>query len=240
MFPKFEIFNEAFYTYPLILGVIWAVGFEYSRALNKNLKHFTILFVVLFVCAWLGAKGLFLITLESSLSDQVSQSKNFWLGGGFVFLGGLIGGLIVVGMHKLLFKQKLSDYEFMLLPLTLGHALGRVGCFLAGCCYGTSCDLPWAIHLHGQDRHPVQLYEAFSLLLLFLILRSRWNKGKSIFVFYLGFYFILRIFIEFFRGDHIRGVYLFGLSTSQIISLCGIVLVLITLALRKVIENSSR
>lgn len=233
MFPKFEIFGEVFYSYPLVLGVIWAIGFEYSKALNKNLKHFNLLFFILFIAAWVGAKILFLLTLDDQTLEKISSNTNFWLGGGFVFLGGLIGGLGIVAIHKLYFKQRIFEYEFLLLPLTLGHALGRIGCFLAGCCYGTSCDLFWSIHLHGLDRHPVQLYEAFSLFVLFGVLRFRWRKGQSLLPVYLGSYFLLRFSLEFFRGDKIRGVYWMGLSTSQFISIAGFLCLLGWFALRK-------
>ena len=107
MFPKFEIFNEVFYTYPLILGAIWAVGYEYSRSLNQNLKNYSWLFLTVFIAAWLGAKGLFLFTLDTERANQFSQTANFWLGGGFVFLGGLIAGLLVIAAHKSFFNQKI-------------------------------------------------------------------------------------------------------------------------------------
>lgn len=233
MWPKFQILGETFYTYPLILGLIWAVGFEYSRALNTKLKNFNFLFLSLFIFSWLGAKVLFLITLDELQAKQIAMASNFWLGGGFVFLGGLIGGLLVIFSHKLLKKQKINDYEFMLLPLTIGHSLGRVACFLAGCCYGTSCELPWSVHMHGEYRHPVQLYEALILIGIFLYLRKRYKNQKTIFLPYLSLYFVSRFILEFFRGDKIRGIFLWGLSTSQIISLMGLILVIGAMMLRK-------
>lgn len=236
MWPKFQVLGEMFYTYPLILGLIWAVGFEYSRALNTKLKNFNLLFLSLFIFSWLGAKVLFLITLDEVQAKQIAQASNFWLGGGFVFLGGLIGGLSVILLHKIFKNQKISDYEFMLLPLTLGHSMGRIACFFAGCCYGTFCELPWSVHMHGAFRHPVQLYEASILVGIFLFLRKRFQNHKSIFLPYLSLYFVSRFFLEFIRGDKIRGIFWFGLSTSQIISLIGLIIVIAVMMLRKRVE----
>lgn len=233
MFPKFEIFGEVFYSYPLVLGLIWAMGIEYSRSLNKGIPRFSTLLFTLFIAAWVGAKILFLVTLDEDLAQKISSQTQFWLGGGFVFLGGLIAGLSVIVLHKLYFKTKFSDYEFLVLPLALGHSMGRVGCFLAGCCFGGSCDLPWAVHMQGEMRHPVQLYESFGLLALFIILRWRYQSGKSVLVGYLMGYLSLRFFLEFFRGDKIRGIYWWGLSTSQIICIAGVLGLILLIALRK-------
>lgn len=223
MLPYFYIGSEAIFTYPLILGIIWALSFNFSKKLinlkKVTIPHFNIFYFGVFLNAWLGAKFLFLITLEASIVERAISSTNFWLGGGFVFFGGLLFGLTFTIMYSLKYKVPLDQFSFAIPVLTFGHGLGRVACFLAGCCYGTHCDLPWAIDLHGKFRHPVQLYEALSLFILSIILFKRYKRGQSIIIEYIFSYSALRFTLEFFRGDMIRGVSAIGLSTSQIISI---------------------
>jgi phosphatidylglycerol:prolipoprotein diacylglycerol transferase len=112
--------------------------------------------------------------------------------------------------------------------VALGLSFARIGCFMAGCCYGKETVLPWAVTFtHPQSLarlgvrlHPTQLYEAAGCLALFLFL-TWMEKKKSyegeIFWLFLLVYSLLRFLIEFFRDDP-RG-FLFGtfLSTSQAI-----------------------
>lgn len=221
MLPVFNLFGNVVYSYPLILGVIWALAFNFLKTYlkNKPLPHFNLLFISIFVCSWIGAKVLFLLTLDEVLVLKAQENLGFWLGGGFVFYGGFIGGLAVLTIYLKLTKIPLKRFEIMIPVLAMGHGLGRIACFLAGCCYGTYCDLPWAINLHGATRHPVQLYESFSLTILSIYFYKRINKNKSVCFEYLASYAVLRFILEFFRGDKIRGIYAMGISTSQIVSL---------------------
>jgi phosphatidylglycerol:prolipoprotein diacylglycerol transferase len=114
--------------------------------------------------------------------------------------------------------------------IAIGHAFGRIGCFLAGCCYGEPCTLPWAVTFTdsrtlappGVPLHPTQLYSAIGLLLLFaflLFLRKKKTFQGELFWTYLLCYSIGRFFLEFLRGDD-RGSVLGGLlSTTQAISI---------------------
>ncbi|RYZ96716.1 MAG: prolipoprotein diacylglyceryl transferase, partial [Proteobacteria bacterium] len=117
--------------------------------------------------------------------------------------------------------------------LALGHAVGRLGCFFAGCCHGRVCELPWGVRmnslqvepaLRGLALHPTQLYEAAGLFLLsgilsFFVVTKRLRDGLVAVAYAMG-YAILRTGVEFFRGDSIRGT-LAGtpFSTSQLIAL---------------------
>lgn len=227
------------YSYPLFMGLAWGISYNLTKNLivedGHTLKNFNILYLGAFLFSWLGAKALFLVTSSELMFDQYLNSSNFWLGGGFVFYGGLIFGLFFLFLFSIVFKLfSLKKLYFFLPGLAFGHGVGRVGCFLAGCCYGTVCELPWAVHLHDHSRHPVQLYEAFSLFLLgFVILKMMKLKfsAASIVRTYLSAYAVLRFSLEFFRGDKIRGVFEYG-TTSQYISLAILVCVLIELVYR--------
>ena len=236
MLPLFSLGSLQISTYPLIFGILFGLSYIFGKKLNdsrnENVNNYNFYFLGCFLSAWAGAKLLFLMTLNEELLSNAINNKNFRFGGGFVFYGGFIFGLlftIAYGSYK---KLYLKYFEFTIPVLVLCHAIGRLGCFLAGCCYGTHCDLPWAIDLHGGTRHPVQLYESVALLLLFIFLYRRFLQGKSVIWEYFFSYAFVRFTLEFFRGDSIRGVYAMGLSTSQLISL-GLACVALVFVYRK-------
>lgn len=208
------------------MGLAWGVGFYLTRYLleasNLDSKPLLPLYAGVFTTSWIGAKVFFLIVSSQDKAYQYLVNDSFWLGGGFVFYGGLIFGLIFYFIYSLWLKKFPFEESKMLIPgLVFGHAIGRLGCFLAGCCFGSQCDLPWSVHMHGEWIHPVQLYEAFGLFVIgFMALRWVKNKEKNFYVVtrYLIYYSLLRFVVEHFRGDKIRGVYWFDLSTSQMIS----------------------
>lgn len=141
--------------------------------------------------------------------------------GGLIYYGGFIGAFIagiVFARIKQLSILALADYAVSALPL--GHAFGRIGCFLNGCCYGSMSTLPWSVFQQGGRRHPVQLYEALLNLaiyaLLFLAYRRRKRNGEILAI-YCMIYPLGRFLLEFLRGDERLGWY--GLSYARIISL---------------------
>lgn len=118
--------------------------------------------------------------------------------------------------------------------IALGQAIAGIGCFLAGCCYGTPTNLPWGIAYSdpytSQNQgtplqvllHPTQLYEAAGAFLIFIVLMHRLPRKSTsgqVILEYLGLFSVLRFAVEFFRGDD-RSFVLYGLlSTSQMIAL---------------------
>ncbi len=218
----FQSNGIVFYSYPLFMGLGWGIAyqilFELLPASFTRLRA-QILFWGLFAFSWLGAKLFFLYTIPSELSSTLMQETSFWLGGGFVFYGGFLGGLLYLVILKGLQFPLNKKILWSLVPaLTLGHAIGRFGCFLAGCCYGKETDLIWGIHLHGVSRHPTQLLEFFLLLILGLFLLKSKRSKKILISVYLVSYGFIRIFIESLRGDLIRGMW-GPLTPSQWISL---------------------
>lgn len=210
------------YSYPLFMGLGWGVAYQILFELLPTTftrKRALILFWGLFLFSWLGAKILFLYTVPQELSLKLVQATSFWLGGGFVFYGGLLASLLYLAILRSVRFPVNTDVLWCLIPpLTIGHAIGRFGCFLAGCCYGKETDLFWGIFLHEAWRHPTQLLEFASLLALGLfLLRSKKPKLTLVSI-YLIAYGLIRFGIEFLRGDLIRGTW--GIFTpSQWISL---------------------
>lgn len=143
--------------------------------------------------------------------------------GGLVFYGGLAGGVLTLALLMRRFSlPPWKTLDLLTPPFILAHAIGRIGCFLNGCCYGKPSSLPWAVAFpnEGIPRHPTQLYEAAALVLLFFILK-KWER-KSIqpgilFLTYGLLYGLWRFGAEFARGD--SPAVLWNLTLFQMISL---------------------
>ena len=224
-------------------GVMTALGYAVAsyyllRHLPKYIDKDTFwnLIFIIFMGALVGAKLLFILVtwpqLDGTLWEKITYFvQNFRYG--FVFYGGLI---VAVAALIIYMKKKnlplLPTSDFIVTGLPLGHAFGRVGCFLAGCCHGKPTALPWGVtftdphamvspDLIGVPVHPVQLYEAVGNLLIFFLLHKLYNrphKNGTVLVAYVACYGTLRFVLEFFRGDF-RGAYIFGLSPAQLITL---------------------
>ena len=154
--------------------------------------------------------------------------------GGLVFYGGLIAALAVafwyIKKHRM---PALKVCDVFSPAIALGHAIGRIGCFLAGCCYGRVLDSsPWYSLIFPDDPHtfappgvpvyPTQLMESAGEFLNFalLIIVGRYKRfDGQVFACYLMFYAVIRFAMEFFRGDIERGFVIEPwLSTSGFIS----------------------
>lgn len=203
--------------------------------LNKNIYDFIIISAVITAFAFLFAKLLYLLTAFplSSFFKVVwlmlrHPVKSGLVESGFVFYGGLLGGLVgyLVGtkIARVAFSDFLNIFAFVIPYI---HAWGRVGCFCAGCCYGIPYEGLLAVHYShpvsdvpcGPGIFPVQLVEA---LLLFAFAFSIFpfilkNRQAPFFLIYLLFYSVVRFALEYLRYDEGRG-FIGSLSVSQWIS----------------------
>jgi phosphatidylglycerol---prolipoprotein diacylglyceryl transferase len=146
--------------------------------------------------------------------------------GGLIFYGGFIGGLLTFFAFAKWRKIPALDLaDFTLTALPLGHALGRVGCFLNGCCGG--CPAPHPSLLTGGLAHyPVQLYEAFLnlgvyALLTWFYLQRRRGRAGSVVALYLMTYPVGRFLLEFIRGDARMRVGAFDVAQEISLGLIG-------------------
>jgi len=141
--------------------------------------------------------------------------------GGLIFYGGFIGAMMAGIIYSRVKREPFlvfSDYVITALPLA--HALGRLGCFLNGCCYGSITLLPWRVFVNGTPRHPVQLYEALLGLMVYGVLLWAYGRVKipgRVLAVYLMLYPVGRFIVEFWRGDPRQ--HGFGLTVAQNISL---------------------
>ncbi len=135
--------------------------------------------------------------------------------GGRTLLGGVIGGWVAVVLVKRRLGIKRSTGDLFALSLPIGEAVGRIGCYLNGCCHGTQSDLPWAIYQHGAWRHPAQLYSALASAALFMVLllaRGKMRREGDLLKLYLVLYGVCRFSLEFVRE---RDLMFSGLSLVQ-------------------------
>ena len=224
-------------------GGIAAVLCATLLAKKKGYEFEDILLVMLSCGAglFIGAHILFgitqlsgIISLFRSASEYTFLSFNAKLFGtylgGMVFYGGFLGGMAGLAIHcrfnKYVTFKGMIDIYAVCIPLF--HIFGRIGCFLAGCCYGIESSWGFITYtntinpsVNGVVRFPVQLFEAGCNLIIFLVLLFLYKKDKMenrlIFI-YMIIYPVCRFILEFFRGDEIRG-FIFGISTSQFISI---------------------
>lgn len=147
---------------------------------------------------------------------------------GFVFYGGVFGCVAAA----LLYRRFRAPFDFRAVAdhfaaaLPLGHAIGRLGCLAAGCCYGKHTELPWGVAMAGDpSRHPTQVYEAlFNLALFFYASRVLIPAKKPVLKIVVTLYAAGRFALEFLRDDP-RGAGLLGLSPSQAFALLAVLVV---------------
>lgn len=175
----------------------------------------------------IGAKLMYYITVLDEIIANPRTLLN--LTDGFVVYGGIIAG--VLGAWAYCHYKKLSFLTYLdaaVPSVALAQGFGRIGCFLAGCCYGMKMDCPFSIIFthsayapNNVPLFPSQLVSSAFDFVLFFVLCALFKRNKTpgkIGAFYLIFYSIGRFIIEFFRGDLERGS-VGVLSTSQFISI---------------------
>jgi phosphatidylglycerol:prolipoprotein diacylglycerol transferase len=205
----FKIGPITIYTYGVFvfLGVLAGYGVIHQAAKKQGIDSDSLANIIFWtvISSFLGAKLLYiLLEFKIFLKDPLAVIRS-----GFVFYGGVIFGILGLWRLTRAYKIRFAKVaDIIALGLPLGHAIGRIGCFFYGCCYGK------------VGIFPVQLVSSFALFLIFfllLFLRRKKHSTGQIFLYYIISYSTFRFLIEFFRVDP-RGKMLF-LSTSQFISL---------------------
>lgn len=237
MYPFISIFGFKIASYGLCIAIACVLVFALSVRRGKRYgavaEDILITGVTAIGIGIVCAKLLYIFvtySFEEIASILAAGDFSLLFGDGFVFYGGLIGGIAGAFIGARIAGVKVHELEPAIAPyLPLGHAIGRIGCAMAGCCYGMRYDGFGAIYYpntlfdfpQGVGFFPVQLVEAFFLVVISAVLVHYAKKPRekySILFMYLGLYSILRFFTEFVRGDAIRGIY-FTISTSQWISI---------------------
>jgi len=149
---------------------------------------------------------------------------------GLVFYGGLIFAAVAGVVFSKLKGVSIPVVMDIAVPgIALGQSIGRIGCFMSGCCYGAPTWVSWAVKFPHLDqlRHPTQIYESlvtFGIFLALIRFRGRKTRPGQVAWLYVVMYAATRFAIEFVRGDNPQA--LFGLTVSQVISLLALIAVL--------------
>ncbi|HKD11135.1 MAG TPA: prolipoprotein diacylglyceryl transferase [Thermoanaerobaculia bacterium] len=238
MFPRL-VHIGSFYlpTYGLMLAVAYltAIWLLRRKAIAEGLPEQKILDLSLYILASaiLGAKILLVIVEWRHYTSQPRDLVEVLRSGG-VFYGGFICATVVaiwyMRRHRLP-SWKIADMGAP--SIALGEAIGRWGCFAAGCCYGKEWHGPWAVTFRdpfahdnvgtplNTPLHPTQIYLSINALVIFLVLQWAYRRKTfdgEVFWLYVLLYSITRGIIEVWRGDLVRGFVIPGvLSTSQFI-----------------------
>lgn len=214
------------------LGVICAIFLAEYRAKKRELNRDQLfsIFLLVLIFGFIGAKLLFIVVeLKSILAHPILIVS----GDGFVVYGGIIGGIAAVMVYCRVKKTSFLTYLDLLVPsVALAQGFGRLGCFLAGCCYGRETDSSFSIMFqnslyapNGIKLLPTQLImsggDFLIAVILLLYAKKDRKKGRTTGL-YLILYSIGRFAVEFLRNDY-RGAVGF-LSTSQFISIFTLLL----------------
>jgi len=214
-----------------LLAMIYAVKAGKAVGLSAEIIYDLFFYALLF--AILGARLLYVLINLSYYRFHPLEILYIWRGG-LVFYGGFIAAVAAVYFRLRFYRLSTWIIADIAAPaLVLAQAVGRFGCLAAGCCYGASCTLPFAIQFIDPQSlaplhvslHPTQMYHAAANGIIFMVLvlkRRQQAFVGQLAVLYLLLYPTGRFIIEFFRGDPRGGFWL--LSTSQWISLGAFIL----------------
>jgi phosphatidylglycerol:prolipoprotein diacylglycerol transferase len=231
----FDLGPVTIYAYGFCIAIGAILGFIYMYVQGKKQFGLTFdqcntLFILVVTAGVVGGK---LFIIFESPSYYFSHPKTLLSGSGFVFYGSLI---LAIPTMLWYFKKNniptLAMLDVMGVSSCIVHGLGRIGCFMAGCCYGKPTDSIFGVVYTSTvcqaeplntPLHPTQLYEAtliFSIMIFLLVLKKYKQFDGQLFLIYLVLYALGRSVLELFRGDLERGFVIGNfLSTSQFISL---------------------
>jgi phosphatidylglycerol---prolipoprotein diacylglyceryl transferase len=232
----FEFGGLTIYSYGVLLAAAYLLGLQFAliRARKRGLDGQRVmdLGIWIIISALVGAKLLLFLVDFRQFTSSPRELLGLARSGG-VFYGGLISATLVafwyIRRHKLPFW---TTCDMFAPGIALGHVIGRLGCLMAGCCYGRPTDVAWAVTFTDPfaaanvgtplnvPLHPTQVYEAGAELIILILLLVTERKGRTFpgrtFWGYMFLYAVSRFIIEFYRADE-RGLVM-GLSTSQFIS----------------------
>lgn len=247
MLPFIRLSDEILLpSYMLVLSLTYCVGlvFAFYRAGADDEKRNTALDLALAIMigGFVGARLLHVFYEQPTFYfENPAEAFKFWRGG-FVYYGGFIGALVACWLYVRWKKLSFLEWADFYAPvISLGYALGRLGCLLNGCCFGEICDLPWAIEFNFPGlptglRHPTAIYASVYELCVFAFLiaaEKRPLRVGQLFGLWLLLHAQGRIFMELFRADD-RGPAIFSLSISTWLSLAVMVIALATLLPKKI------
>lgn len=242
--PSFDLLGRTLgpftlHTYGFLLAIaflagLWVASRQAKRA-GLEAGRITDLAVWVLIAGLVGAKAL-LVGVEWRYFARNPRDVFSIFQSGGVFYGGLVAGTLVAWLLARHYRLPAWRTADVLAPgVAIGQAIGRLGCFAAGCCWGKATSVPWAVTFTDvyaaravgtpidTPIHPSQLYESAAVFLIFLFLlwlAARKRFHGQVTLAYVALYSAVRFVLEFWRGDAERGTW-FGnqVSTSQLIAI---------------------
>lgn len=227
MYPiLFSVGDVPIYSYGvfILLGtiVLFAIVYVLARGNGHTREQIMPIMIGSFVGAFVVAR----LSQAFLEPDQAERYLDFYgllrpaIPGNVVglMIGGYLGGLM---MQRSLRLPSIGNYYA--LALACGHAIWRVGCTLAGCCYGKPTNLPWAIYEDDAYRHPTMIYDGlFNLAMIAVLwrLRNRITRADELLFCYFGAYAFFRFWLEYIR---VYPVVALGLTGAQWLCLASLV-----------------
>lgn len=232
-FGPINLYTYGFFLAVAFLAAILVAGKE-ARRLGLPVGRFYDLCFYIILAAIIGSRLLYVIVNLGFFLENPVKIFSLWEGG-LVFHGGLIAAVATafffMRRHGMPWR---TTFDALAVGMPLGQFFGRIGCFMAGCCFGAPTDLPWAVTFTDPNTlcplreplHPAQLYESFLSLGVFgvmLWLRKRKNFEGQVMLSYFFLAGLVRFTVEFFRAPTVvdpRGPeLLLGMPATQVLAL---------------------
>ncbi len=251
MYPVLIKFGPlTIHTYGVLVatGFLLGIGLAVLQAKKEGIPSYKIVDLGFYILlsAIIGSRLFFIFINAGHYIKNPLDIFKLWEGG-LVFYGGILFAIPTVIWYAKKNDLALWSTADVFAPsIAIGHSIGRIGCFFAGCCYGKPAEgLPWAVTFTnpqslaqiGIPLHPTQLYESageFVNFLILITLRRYKSFDGRLFLTYVLLYSVLRFIVEFFRGDMGRGFIIYNISLSQGLSILMLLIALVGLiVLRK-------
>lgn len=233
----FSIGPFTLHTYGLFVALGFIAGILITIKLGKSagIQSNSVMDMgfIIILTGLIGSRLVYIIINFSHYFHNPLDILKLWQGG-LVFSGGLVAVIIVMLLYARHHKLNIWTMGDLWAPAAIvGQAIGRIGCFFAGCCYGKPTDVPWAVIFTNPKSiaildipiHPTQLYSSLSNFIIFVILLILHSKKKfegQVFIWFLILHGTARLFIENFRGDP-RGIITQDLTTTQFIAIIELI-----------------
>jgi phosphatidylglycerol:prolipoprotein diacylglycerol transferase len=249
MFPNlFSIGPFTLHTYGLFVATGFLVGLMVTIKIGKaegiTPQQTMDIGFLMIAAAIVGSRLMYVLMNISYYAERPMDVLKMWQGG-LVFSGGIVCVILTViwytRRHQLSF-WKMAD---MWAPaMAIGQGIGRIGCFMAGCCYGKPTGSRWGVVFTDPHSlaplniplHPTQLYSSVNNFIIFFILLMLHRKKRfhgQVFLWLLVLHSTARLFVERFRGDD-RGMVLeSGMTITQIVTLVILIAAIVTLFIFK-------
>lgn len=245
MYPVlFDIAGFKLYSFGLMVALAFVIGFwwifQRARAVGEDPNLYLDASCWIIIAALVGARLCYVLFFpELFMADPLGT---LFGQGGLVWYGGMAGVTLAIILYTRIKKINLWRFsDIFIPPAALGLAIGRLGCLLAGCCFGGPCAVSWlAIHYpadhpsHGAGLYPTPLLESIAMAAaaFFLARLSKRQQfpGQTTWSFFI-IYGLVRFLLEYLRGDRLVWIAALNLSASQVISLLGILIGFVMLGL---------